>query len=219
MGGCCFTPKKTQLLWWYWLLLFSIVGIPMFVAALYVRRAARHGVVEPWQVRRASRIFWLGACIPVVLLFALMFRKQRIPWPERCGEMFAYAVGFLFWLAIAVGAAKLTEKAQCRYTGAAVVACCAMVPAIATWLPYVLLMPVLSYSIGVQPMGVMKFLVCMLPAHYWYRFTVSPSTKRAWLFLGALAIGTALFWVVSQYGYDVHVFLFRRLWGLRPGRF
>ena len=66
---------------------------------------------------------------------------------------------------------------------------------------------------GVVPLGVMKFGACMLPAHYWQRFTAAPETKRAWLFLGALAFGTALFWVVSQYGYDVHVGLRRWLIG------
>ncbi len=36
MGACCFTPKRTQFLWWYWLVLASIVGIPMLLAAWYI---------------------------------------------------------------------------------------------------------------------------------------------------------------------------------------
>jgi hypothetical protein len=218
MGGCCFTPKKTQLLWWYWLLLFSIVGIPMFVAALYIRQAARHGVIEPWQVRGASRAFWLGAC---VLLFstAVLFvlTVDTYVKNEAFAEAIWFVASFLFWLAVAVGAAKLTEKTRSRPVRAVTVGCCAMLPALFTSLPY--LGYHASYSVGLWPLGVMKFLVCMLPAHYWYRFTVSPGTKRAWVFLGALAVGTALFWVVSQYGYDTHVFLFSRLWGVPPGRF
>lgn len=216
MGGCCFTPRKTQLLWWYWLLLFSVVGIPMFAAALYVRRAARGGLIEPWQVRRASRIFWLGAGLSLLLLSVVMlllvFGTTQLP-GERYWNAVTFVVGFLFWLIVAVGAAKLTEKAEPRYARMAVVACCAIVPAAVTWLPYALLSPGLQYSIGVLPMGVMKFLACMLPAHYWYRFTVSPSTKRAWLFLETLAAGTILFWVVSQYGYDLHAGLFRWMTG------
>ena len=47
MGGCCFTPRKTQLLWWYWFLLFSVVGVSMFIAAVYVGRAARSGLIQP----------------------------------------------------------------------------------------------------------------------------------------------------------------------------
>lgn len=208
MGGCCFTPRKTQLLWWYWLLLFSIVGIPMFAAALYARHAARHGLIEPWQARRASRIFWLGACLSL-LLFSLVllcagFEIRRLP-GERYWNAVMLVAGFLFWLMVAVGAAKLTRKAEPRYARAAVVACCAITPAVVTWLPYALLSPAVQYGIGLLPMGVMKFLVCMLPAHHWHRFTVAPSMKRAWLFLGALALGTALFWVVSQYGFAMHV--------------
>jgi hypothetical protein len=213
MGGCCFAPRKTQLLWWYWLLLFSVVGIPMFAAALYVRRAARHGLIEPWQARRASLIFWLGACLPIVLFVAfslfLIFNGARWPWLEHSRDMLVFAAGFLFWLAMAVGAAKLTEKARTRHTRLALAASCAVVPAAVVWLPYALLSFSVQRSIGLLPLGVMKFLACMVPAHYWYRFTVTPSTKRAWLFLATLALGTALFWVVSQYGYDVHVGLHR----------
>jgi len=208
MGGCCFTPRKTQLLWWYWLLLFSIVGIPMFAAALYARHAARHGLVEPWQARRASRIFWLGACFSVALvglvLLLVGFETRRLP-GESYWNAVTFAVSFLFWLVVAVGAAKLTEKAEPRYARMAVVACCAIIPAAVTWLPYALLSAGVQRGIGLLPIGVMKFLACMLPAHYWYRFTVAPGTKRAWLFLGALALGTALFWVVSQYGFAMHV--------------
>jgi hypothetical protein len=220
MGGCCFTPKKTQLLWWYWLLLFSIVGIPMFAAALYVRSAARHGLLEAWQVRAASRIFWLGACGSFLLAgFLLPFLITRVPYAvERYSNPMWFAASLLFWLAVAVGAAKLTEKAHPWYARAAVVTCCAVIPAAGTWFPYALLSSSQD-ALGLMPMGVMKFLVCMLPAHYWHRFTVSPGTRRAWVFLGTLAVGTALFWVVSQYGHDTHVFLFSRLWGVSPGRF
>lgn len=207
MGGCCFTPKKTQLLWWYWLLLFSIVGIPMFAAALYVRHAARHGLIESWQARRASRIFWLGACLSLIVLCLIVlfvgFEIRRLQ-GERYWNALLFVVSFLFWLFVAVGAAKLTEKAGPRYARMAVVACSAISPAVVMWLPYALLSADAQRSAGLLPTGVMKFLACMLPAHCWYRFTVAPSTKRAWLFLGALAVGTVLFWVVSQYGYDVH---------------
>jgi len=218
MGGCCFTPRKTQLLWWYWLVLFSVVGIPMFAAALYVRRAARHGLIEPWQVRRVSRIFWLGACLSLflfslVLLF-LVFGTTLLA-DESHWDAVTFAVSFLFWLMVAVGAAKLTEKAEPRYARMAVVVCCAIVPAIFVWWSWALVDFYWMHGIGTLPTSVMKFLVCMLPAHYWYRFTVAPSTKRAWLFLGALALGTALFGVVSQYGYDVHVGL--REWWVTTG--
>jgi hypothetical protein len=211
MGGCCFTPRKRQLLWWYWLLLFSIVGIPMFAAALYVRRAARHGLIEPWQVRRASLIFWLGAGLSMILIsFVLLYAGlaiRQLP-GERYWNGAVFAAGFLFWLMVAVGAAKLAEKTRTRGARVAVLVCCAIVPAIAASLSWALAEYYWRNSmISTLPTSVMKFLVCMLPAHYWHRFTVAPSTRRAWLFLTALAVGTVLFWVVSQYGYEVHVIL------------
>jgi len=72
MGGCCFTPRKTQLLWWYWLLLFSVVGIPMFAAALYVQRASGRGILDRRDVRRASCLFWLGTGLSLLLAGLLL---------------------------------------------------------------------------------------------------------------------------------------------------
>ena len=37
MGSCCFTPRKYNFLWWYWLVLASIIGIPMLLAAWYMQ--------------------------------------------------------------------------------------------------------------------------------------------------------------------------------------
>ncbi len=206
MGGCCFTPRKTQLLWWYWLLLFSVVGIPMFAAALYVQRAARHGIIEPWQVRAASHIFWLGTFL-VFLLVGLVTLTVGAGWlqSERFGNMALFAGSFVFWLAVAVAAAKVTEKTHRRHARLAVATFCALTPATLTWLPYALLGSSVQSGIGLLPLGVMKFVVCMLPAHFWYRFTTAPDRRRAWLFLATLAVGTFFFWLVSRYGYNLHV--------------
>ncbi len=205
MGGCCFTPRKRQLLWWYWLLLFSVVGIPMFAAALYVQRAARHGVVASWQVRRASRLFWLGTFSSFMLVaFVAYVLARGSLWNGRLWAPTLFVASFGFWLVVAVTAAKATERAHPRYARLAVLACCFLVPAVLAWLPHGLLTNRIQAGIGLLALGAMKFLVCMLPAHFWYRFTTAPSTKRAWLFLVALAVGTALFWAVSRYGDSVH---------------
>ncbi len=74
MGSCCFTPKKTQFLWWYWLLLFSIVGIPMFLAALYIERRSRTEGPDKKYALRASSIFWGSTIISCVLcIFLIVF--------------------------------------------------------------------------------------------------------------------------------------------------
>jgi len=206
MGGCCFTPKKTQLLWWYWLLLFSVVGIPMLVAALYVQRCARHGIIEKYDVRRASCIFWLGAfCSLLVMGLLLAFVVHR-GWLAggRSRDVAVFVVRFLVWLMVAVAAAKHSAKLGRWYGRLVCVLCYALVPAGLAWISWGVISLGGFSVMGVVPLAVMKFGACMLPAHYWHRFTTVPETKRAWLFLGGLACGAALFWVVSQYGYDVH---------------
>ena len=73
MGSCCFTPTKRDFLWWYWLLLASIVGIPMLLAVLYV---ARHpGTDEETKKRRGRRaawIFWAGTWVVAVSIFFIV---------------------------------------------------------------------------------------------------------------------------------------------------
>lgn len=207
MGGCCFTPKKTQLLWWYWLLLFSVVGIPMLAATLYVQRVTRQGIIEEHHVRQASRIFWLGAGLSFVLMGLLL---AHIVWlGGSAGKVLwdaaVFIISFLFWLAIAVAAARRSGKIASRSGRLVCVLCYAFVPAGLAWISWGVISLGDPSVTGFMPLGVMKFAVCMLPAHYWHQFTTAPEKKRAWLFLGALACGTILFWVVSQYGYDVHV--------------
>lgn len=205
MGSCCFTPRKRQLLWWYWLLLCSVVGIPMFAAAVYVQRAARHGIVEPWQVRVAARLFWWGTFLSFLLvaLVAYILASGRI-WNERFWDLMLFLASFGFWLVVAIAAAKAAERARPRFARLAVVTCGSLLPAVLAWLPHGLLTNRIQAGIGLLALGMMKFLVCMLPAHFWHRFTTAPSTKRAWLFLVTLAVGTALFWAASRYGDSVH---------------
>jgi len=38
MGGCCYTPRKTDFVWWYWLVLTLVFCIPMTVAAWVMQK-------------------------------------------------------------------------------------------------------------------------------------------------------------------------------------
>ena len=72
MGSCCFTPRRTQFLWWYWLLLASIVGIPMFLACWYVaRRKPTDEQVQSELGKNAAKIFWLSTVLAASLTFAV----------------------------------------------------------------------------------------------------------------------------------------------------
>lgn len=68
MGSCCFTPRRTQVLWWYWLLMASIVGIPMLLACLYVARQKPGDEQAQQKVgRTAVLIFWAGTVVSTAL--------------------------------------------------------------------------------------------------------------------------------------------------------
>ena len=221
MGGCCFTPAKRQLLWWYWLLLLSVVGIPMFLAALYVQRVARRGLVEKRDVRRAAMIFWLGTALSGVLCFAGAWYLVQMSGYlyVRAAELILLIGGFVFWLLVAIWTAKLVEKSKRWYVRLAVLSGC--------FLAVLLFVGALEharvyrapdwYIVGMLPVTLMKFAVCMLPAHCWCRFVASPDTKRAWMFLLALAAGTASFWVVSQFGPVAHLAFYNQIMAVRGG--
>ncbi len=216
MGGCCFTPRKTQLLWWYWLLLFSVVGIPMFAAALYVQRASGRGILDRRDVRRASCIFWLGTGLSLLLMGLLLLAILTyvgLPSAGRYRESIEFVVSFIFWLVIAVAAGKTADKVRYRLARPAVVAAYALVPGYLVWLPSALPYGAVRQAWFLVPLSLLKFIVCMLPAHFWHVFTVSPTRRKAWLFVLATTFGTILFWLVFQYGLDLQIGLYRLLWG------
>ncbi|UCD51269.1 MAG: hypothetical protein JSW27_01295, partial [Phycisphaerales bacterium] len=181
----------------------------------------------------ASRIFWLGAGLSFILMGLVLVPIARQGWQageiardiavfvpiarqgwqagEIARDIAVFVVSFLFWLMIAVAAANRSGKIARWYWRLLCVLGYAFVSTGLAWISWGLRSRGGLSVMGIVPLGVMKFAACMLPAHYWHRFTAVPETKRAWLFLGALACGTILFWVVSQYGYDVHVGLRRWL--------
>jgi hypothetical protein len=149
----------------------------MLMAALYVQRASRAGVVEQRDVRVASRIFWLGTCLSVLLvsiLLVLVLAEDK-PYLDTVG----FFMSFLFWLVIAVAAAKTGEKVH-RCARPTIVMAFALVPGCLVWLPLALPFGAQRETIFMLPVSVMKFFVCMLPAHCWHRFVLSASTRRAW---------------------------------------
>jgi len=74
------------------------------------------------------------------------------------------------------------------------------------------------FPLGMLPVILMEFSVCMLPAHYWNRFSVSPSKKSARIFLVALLAGTFLFWFVAQCGDIVQTHFYQLVRGEQPAK-
>ncbi|NLE38592.1 MAG: hypothetical protein GX621_11255, partial [Pirellulaceae bacterium] len=91
MGGCCFTPTKRDFLWWYWLLLASIVGIPMLLAVWYVARSPE-GDEELKQRRgkHAAWIFWVGTFLVAVGAFYAVHAVLPILYPAESDELDFY---------------------------------------------------------------------------------------------------------------------------------
>lgn len=102
MGSCCFTPRRTQFLWWYWLLLASIVGIPMFLACWYVHRHPPATDEQRAQLgRKASRIFWFATYASAVLVISVLWklwswgRVDRATAPINSAEPGVYSLWHL----------------------------------------------------------------------------------------------------------------------------
>jgi hypothetical protein len=62
----------------------------------------------------------------------------------------------------------------------------------------------------------MKFAVCMLPVHYWYKFYTIPNKKNAWKFFAALFIGALLFWATVRYGNLLNIYWYKLIRGQTP---
>jgi len=219
MGGCCFTPKKTQLLWWYWLLLLSVVGIPMFLAAIYIKKRSQRGEPARKYALRASCIFWSGVVLSCILAMTLVFSAANGVFPnfQRHWGLVKLFAAFVFCMIITTAAAKAVEKRKGGVRRVGI-----LLLYVFLWVCVVvgprLLSPwsaALYFSILMLPVTMMQFAACMLPAHYWNRFIVSPSSRSARAFLLTLFVGTFLFWLVLQCGDIVHTHFYQALRGER----
>jgi hypothetical protein len=205
MGGCCFTPTKRDFLWWYWLLLVSIVGIPMLLAVMYVTVAPatdeaakkRRGQVAAW-------IFWIGTVVTAVAsYFVLDFVLDHV-YPESSthwwegGEAYHDSYVFLaLQFCVAFVCANLTNgfvRGKEWY---------GRIPSfLAGIVMYLFALAVPDLLFRRPAINVMQFMACMLPAHYWGLFKASPEQWTAWRALAAFVAGAPLFFVVSYFGED-----------------
>jgi glycerol uptake facilitator-like aquaporin len=205
MGSCCFTPSKKDFLWWYWLLLASIVGIPMLLAVLYVaRRPEADEELRKRRGKRAAWIFWVGTFVVAIAAFFVVHIVLASFYPDESGPPFWHNYNYLagWWILalqffVATVAANATNdlvrKKRWYWRIPLVVLC------VAGYL-FALLLPDMVFR---RPaINVMQFLVCMLPAHCWGNFKDSPDTRHAWRALFAFLVAAALFFLVSYFGED-----------------
>jgi hypothetical protein len=135
--------------------------------------------------------YWALVKLLVLFVFCMMFATgaaKAVVKRDRPGRRIAVLLGYLFGWALLIVGPKLLSVWGMR--------------------PF-------YFSVGMLPVILMEFAVCMLPAHYWNRFSVSPSKKSARMFLVSLLAGTFLFWLVAQCGDVVHTHFYQSVRGER----
>ena len=227
MGGCCFTPSKKEFLWWYWLLLASVLGIPIFVAAWSVKRKAEASLPDKGKTdegtslltpereekkrqlgKSANRTFKLALLASFLIALVCSFNLRTKGWPYVLSGM-----GYLFGIMIA-NAANNAARKRSTLVGRII----AVVLYVCLW--YILLFS--AYALYTKPAmrslagPAMTFGVCMLPAHFWGIFAIRPTQKTAWRFVGAFLVGILLYWGVVRFGDTASLYVNKLARGTMP---
>jgi hypothetical protein len=201
MGSCCFTPRRTQFLWWYWLLLASIVGIPMFLACWYV---ARHETEDENTKKRlgkkAGRIFWWATIVTAAFICVASWKiHERFVSGNTSNTIEWYAaphfdLSYLIILIIGYvsGVAFVTAIANASAKNRLI----RLLLAIAVLGIYL----VLVYE--PPPTAELFWMLAVWAgvAHFLVGFSSRSSLKTARRAFVALICGAFLFWGVAKYG-------------------
>ncbi len=213
MGSCCFTPRRTQFLWWYWLLLASIVGIPMLLAAWYV---ARHPYIDDEARqkvgKRGSAIFWYSSLVMAGLVFLvtwLFFQKYHPASvysysPTEVGTFGTLIISFLGGVALLTAGDDRGGRRKARI----------IIPLLATSLLFLLTI----FSATSITEFFLLLAVCLFAAHFIGLFSEKPTQRTAWQALLMLILSTFLFWGSAKYGKIANLYLNRLVQGKVPDR-
>ncbi len=207
MGSCCFTPTKRHFLWWYWLLLASIVGIPMLLAVLYVARDPPADDEEKKERgKQAACIFWTGTFLVAIAAFVIVHAVLQSYYGDEQGQLtwsspgYGYSVGYwtlalqFFAATVAANGANQWTRKRKWYVRLPLLVFCVAI--------YLFCLMFLNLAFRRPAINVMQFLVCMLPAHYWGDFKDSPDRAGAWKALVAFLVAASLFFLASCFGED-----------------
>jgi hypothetical protein len=216
MGSCCFTPRRTQFLWWYWLLLASIVGIPMFLACWYV---ARHKPADE-QVKLelgkgAAKIFWLSTALAAGLTFAVGWcvyqnvvtetERQYSYVPSVFNAYVLLVIAYVGSLALLSGRGKAgagEASRALRFSG--------------RLLLLAVLLTNTVWSVASTMELFLQMAVCLAVAQFLREFTMKPNRTTARRAGVALCLGALLFWGATKYGRVANLYLYRLVRGERP---
>jgi hypothetical protein len=235
MGSCCYTPRKSHFLWWYWLLLASIVGIPMLIAALYVARKRSASDAGTEEIgRKAGRLFWfltaltfIGGAISGAILVqrAVTAMHSNLGAFRYAGTFYLLVLEFLCCFILANFANRLSRRAGRIPERLAIVA-----GFLGLW---IVVNPVANiinpgeilafFTLGppdadaVRPaVSALFFAACWIPAHCWQEFLHRPVRRTAWQALGAFVLASFLFYGAARYGTLGHYYAYNLARGTTP---
>lgn len=202
MGSCCFTPTKRDFLWWYWLFLVSIVGIPMLLAVWYVSRGANADEEEKRRRGKAAAcIFWLGTFIVGVCTFVGVRIALDVTAPDRDVAVWNKPAEFADYVTLALQFLITTVAANATNSLVRKYPLFARIPLMLLCLgAFLVTVTLLDAHFQRPAVNLMQFLVCMLPAHYWGVFKDRPDARQAWKAFWAFMAAAAMFFVVAHGG-------------------
>jgi uncharacterized membrane protein len=212
MGSCCYQPSKGDFLWWYWLLLVSIVGIPMLLAVLYVARqpAADDELAKQDRGRTAAWIFWVGTFVVGIASFFVVFHVLTDVYDDQghfrkhdyAAGWWVLAVQFFFATVMANLTNDWTRK-QKRWYKRITLTTAGVFLFLLAFMVLAIVLHGAMFLFRRPALNVMQFMVCMLPAHHWGKFKDSPDTPHAWRALAAFVVAAPLVFLVAYFGEDV----------------
>jgi len=230
MGSCCFTPTSRDFLWWYWLLLVSIVGIPILLAVRYVAKSGGTEAQRREAGKEAARIFWTAAVLMVLVLFFVMSAVTEVlyglgggsptdSWSRSPMRGYVYLVmGFLFSLVAAdlcyARVSKVEPGRRLKRVLVALAFMAAYVGLVALYGEYIVgpqhflfsEAPSLHDLLVTSPTvlhvchAFLTFLICLPIAHCWQRFKDDPLPGSARRAAAAFVAGATSCFLVTRYG-------------------
>lgn len=220
MGTCCFTPKKTHFLWWYWLALASIIGIPMLLAALYVKRHKARGDDPELVAHAGAKMFWTLSALfvfglsTVVLFSDALFRVGDFPDPHVAAKlsMTLHVLILDFFVCFIMTSFAVKPRSQAPVLG--MIICLfgwCIIEQFAFMVNPLDLFAVLgdgSLDEWFMAVSMLTFVACLPGAWGWRHFIYESTTKTARRALGLIVLSSILFYGAARYGNLAHLYLY-----------
>src|ERR1043166_6130830 len=201
MGACCFTPRRTQFLWWYWLVLATVVGIPMLLAGWYVARCPTGDEEQRRnRARKAIALFCAGAIASAAIAIGIGHQVAATllgPSGKEFRGLVYLLSGYVCGISLALWLGPYLQRLT-------LVRLLVIMLSIAVAAFIILPMGPVDVIFGTamaEPQQVsLLFAVCTLPSLFFRRFALTPTRKAAKQALLSAIVGALVFWRSEEYG-------------------